>query len=208
MSLGYARPLEATDLYKLQDHRASAAIAEKITKSFERRQKEAAEYNERLASGEISPGLKGVWWSLRGVRAKREKQWRDKDGRKRASLVFAMNDSVKWWFWTGGLFKLISDVAQITSPLLVKVCSFNFLFRGTSNWVCRPSSTLRQNRTRLIFKDVKTKHLQLARVSVCLLACSRSSCSPLCATTTSSIALLPQVSFSAVASFRLSTTVP
>lgn len=122
MTLGYARPLEATDLYKLQDHRASAAIAEKITTSFERRQKEAAEYNERLANGEISLGLKGVWWSVRGVRAEREKQWREKDGRKRASLVFAMNDSVKWWFWTGGLFKLISDVAQITSPLLVKVC--------------------------------------------------------------------------------------
>ena len=85
MTLGYARPLEATDLYKLQDHRASAAIAEKITTSFERRQKEAAEYNERLANGEISPGLKGVWWSVRGVRAEREKQWREKDGRKRAS---------------------------------------------------------------------------------------------------------------------------
>ena len=49
---------------------------------------------------------------------RRMTSWR----RKRASLVFAMNDSVKWWFWTGGLFKLISDVAQITSPLLVKVC--------------------------------------------------------------------------------------
>ena len=121
MSLGYARPLEASDLYKLQDHRASAVIAERITKSFERRQKEAAEYNERLASGEIGPGLKGVWWSLRGVRAEREKQWREKDGRKRASLVWAMNDSIKWWFWFGGLLKLIADVSQVTTPLLVKV---------------------------------------------------------------------------------------
>ena len=121
MSLGYARPLEASDLYKLQDHRASAVIAERITKSFERRQKEAAEYNERLANGEIGPGLKGVWWSLRGVREEREKQWREKDGRKRASLVWAMNDSIKWWFWIGGLLKLIADVSQVTTPLLVKV---------------------------------------------------------------------------------------
>ncbi|TBU24051.1 ABC transporter [Dichomitus squalens] len=120
MSLGYARPLEAPDLYKLQDHRASAAIAEKITKSFERRQKEAAEYNQRLANGKVSPGLKGVWWSLRGVREEREKQWREKDGRRKASLVWAMNDSIKWWFWTGGLLKLIADVSQVTSPLLVK----------------------------------------------------------------------------------------
>ncbi|KAG7096565.1 hypothetical protein E1B28_003986 [Marasmius oreades] len=31
-----------------------------------------------------------------------------------------MNDSVKWWFWSGGLFKVLGDTAQITSPLLVK----------------------------------------------------------------------------------------
>ena len=120
MSLGYARPLEAPDLYKLQDHRASAVIAERITTSFEARQKAAAEYNERLANGEISPGLKGVWWSIRGNRAEREKQWREKDGRKKASLVLALNDSIKWWFWFGGLLKLIADVAQVTTPLLVK----------------------------------------------------------------------------------------
>ena len=65
MSLGYARPLEATDLYKLQDDRASALIAKAITDSFERRVKEAEEYNAKLARGEISPGLKGVWWSDR-----------------------------------------------------------------------------------------------------------------------------------------------
>ncbi|KAL1937459.1 hypothetical protein VTO73DRAFT_13182 [Trametes versicolor] len=120
MALGYARPLEATDLYKLQDSRAAAVVAEKITKSFEARQIAAAEYNARLENGEISPGLKGVWWSVRGNRAQREKQWREKDGRKRASLTLAMNDSVKWWFWSGGILKLIADCAQITSPLLVK----------------------------------------------------------------------------------------
>ncbi|KAI0749569.1 ABC transporter [Daedaleopsis nitida] len=120
MSLGYARPLEASDLYKLQDHRASRVIAERIVSSFERRQVVAAEYNERLANGEVSPGWRGVWWSLRGNRAEREKQWREKDGRKRASLVLALNDSIKWWFWVGGILKLIADLAQVCSPLLVK----------------------------------------------------------------------------------------
>lgn len=129
MALGYARPLEATDLYKLQDSRAAAVVAEKITKSFEARQIAAAEYNARLENGEISPGLKGVWWSVRGNRAQREKQWREKDGRKRASLTLAMNDSVKWWFWSGGILKLIADCAQITSPLLVKVLSTWHFFR-------------------------------------------------------------------------------
>ncbi|KAI0822453.1 P-loop containing nucleoside triphosphate hydrolase protein [Trametes gibbosa] len=120
MSLGYARPLEATDLYKLQDGRAAAVVAEKITKSFEARQIAAADYNARLENGEIGPGLKGVWWSIRGNRAEREKQWREKDGRRRASLILALNDSVKWWFWSGGIMKLIADCAQVTSPLLVK----------------------------------------------------------------------------------------
>ncbi|KAI0768063.1 P-loop containing nucleoside triphosphate hydrolase protein [Trametes elegans] len=121
MALGYARPLEASDLYKLQDSRAAAVVADKITKSFEARQAAAAEYNARLENGQISPGLKGLWWSLRGNRAERERRWREKDGKKRASLTLALNDSIKWWFWTGGLMKLVADCAQVCSPLLVKV---------------------------------------------------------------------------------------
>ncbi|KAM6504236.1 ABC transporter [Amanita muscaria] len=31
-----------------------------------------------------------------------------------------MNDSVKWWFWSAGIFKVIADVGQVTSPLVVK----------------------------------------------------------------------------------------
>ena len=121
MRLGYSRPLEATDLYKLQDDRSSGAIADKITRSFEERQRKAAEYNARLANGEISPGLKGIWWSLRGQRQEREKEWREKTGKKKASLTWAVNDSVFWFFWSAGVLRLISDVALITSPLLVKV---------------------------------------------------------------------------------------
>jgi hypothetical protein len=127
LSLGYARPLEATDLYKLQDERSAAVIGKKIVDSFERRRRIAAEYNTRLEKGEISPGLKGLWWSLRGIRAEREKHWREVSGKKKASLALAMNDSVFWVFWTGGLCRLISDTATITSPLLVKV-SFFILF--------------------------------------------------------------------------------
>ena len=121
MRLGYSRPLEATDLYKLQDGRSSGVIAEKITRSFEERQRKATEYNSRLANGEISPGLKGIWWSIRGQRREREKEWREKTGKKKASLALAVNDSVFWLFWSAGFLRLIYDVAQITSPLLVKV---------------------------------------------------------------------------------------
>ncbi|KAJ6630974.1 ABC transporter, partial [Mycena sp. CBHHK59/15] len=120
LSLGYARPLEATDLYKLGDNRRSAYIAERISASFDRRHKEATEYNARLANGDIKPGWRAVWWTLRGSRIEREKRWREVDGKRKASLVWAMNDSIKWWFWSGGALKVVGDTAQITSPLVVK----------------------------------------------------------------------------------------
>ncbi|KIL59921.1 hypothetical protein M378DRAFT_26751 [Amanita muscaria Koide BX008] len=120
LTLGYSRPLEAPDLYKLQDSRSSSKIAAAINESYDRRAKVAAEYNARLERGEISPGLKVLWWTIRGNRKERERKWREIDGKKRASLVWAMNDSVKWWFWSAGIFKIISDTAQITSPLVVK----------------------------------------------------------------------------------------
>ncbi|KAG1827732.1 ABC transporter [Suillus variegatus] len=120
LSLGYARPLESSDLYRLQEERGALPIAEAILTSFKTRQKKASEYNERLTKGEISPGLRGLWWSIKGVRKEREKQWREKDGKRKASLILAMNDSVFWWFWSAGILKVIGDTAQITSPLVVK----------------------------------------------------------------------------------------
>ena len=126
MRLGYSRPLEATDLYKLQDDRSSGVIAEKIIRSFEARKTKADEYNTRLANGEISPGLKGIWWSVRGQRQEREKEWREKTGKKKPSFAMAVNDSVFWFFWSAGILRLISDVALITSPLLVKVSPISY----------------------------------------------------------------------------------
>jgi hypothetical protein len=122
MTLGYARPLEAPDLWKLQEHRSSEVIADAILQSFEARRKRADEYNVRLANGEIKPPLKlRILSLLRGDREKRLKRWREKHGKKHPSLAWAMNDSIKRWFWMGGLLKVIGDMAQITSPLLVKV---------------------------------------------------------------------------------------
>lgn len=121
LGLGYARPLEATDLYRLQDSRSSQVIADKILASFDRRQDAANEYNARLAAGEIKPGWRALWWRLKGSHDAREKQWRQKDGRKRASLALAMNDSIAWWYWSGGILKLTSDVSSMLSPLVVKV---------------------------------------------------------------------------------------
>ena len=121
LSLGYTRPLEATDLYKLQSERGAGYIADQITESFARRVKISNEYNEKLANVEIKPCLKALWWTILGNREAKEKKWRNETGRKKPSIVLAMNDSIGWWFWSGGLLKVAADTAQITSPLVVKV---------------------------------------------------------------------------------------
>lgn len=147
LSLGYARPLEASDLYRLPDHRSAKIIGDKITASFDARVKKANEYNARLANGEISAGWRVIWWSLRGNRAQREKLWREKDGRRRASLVLAMNDSIAYWFWSAGFLKLVADVSTILTPLLVKVRRYRYSSSSNvSSWLIlnlvRPSFLL------------------------------------------------------------------
>ncbi|KAH9013251.1 ABC transporter [Lactarius hengduanensis] len=121
MALGYARPLEAPDLWKLQEHRSSEVIANAILDSFEARRKKADEYNTRLSNGEIKPPLKlRLMSALRGDSEERLRQWMEKDGRKQPSLTLAINDSVKWWFWSSGILKVAGDTAQVTSPLILK----------------------------------------------------------------------------------------
>ncbi|KAH9043416.1 ABC transporter [Lactarius hengduanensis] len=121
MTLGYARPLEAPDLWKLQEHRSSEVIANAILDSFEARRKKADEYNTRLSNGEIKPPLKlRLMSALRGDSEERLRQWMEKDGRKQPSLTLAINDSVKWWFWSSGILKVAGDTAQVTNPLILK----------------------------------------------------------------------------------------
>jgi hypothetical protein len=122
MALGYARPLKASDLWKLQEHRSSEVVANAILDSFEARCKKADEYNTRLANGEVKPPLRLRLMSAQRVNGEeRLRQWVKKDGRKQPSLTLAINDSVKWWFWSGGMLKVAGDTAQITSPLILKV---------------------------------------------------------------------------------------
>lgn len=117
LSLGFARPLEASDLYKLQEHRSAAYIADRISASFDARKKKADEYNASLAKGEVKPGWRIIWWTLRGNRAVREKQWREVTGKRKASLIFAMNDSVKWWV-------SIENDSALMHRLNAQQCSF------------------------------------------------------------------------------------
>lgn len=91
LATGYSRPLEPTDLWKLDDERSANYYATKIDESWERRVKEAAEYNARLDRGEIQPGaLKRLRWTLSGKREEKEKEWRTSAGRKKPSLLLAL----------------------------------------------------------------------------------------------------------------------
>jgi hypothetical protein len=105
----------------LSEDRSAEAIGKAIVESFQRRHEAAQAYNKRLDAGEIKPAIyKRIFWTVRGNYDQRFNNWKSKDGRRKASLTLAMNDSVFWWFWIGGILKLVADVAQMTSPLLVK----------------------------------------------------------------------------------------
>lgn len=115
--LGYQRTLQVPDLWKMDKSRESATLSDKLDKSWAKRVTKAEEWNERLARGEVKPGLfLRLKWvgqaATRGVgsfgktRRELETMWKDGDGRKEASLAWALNDTFGWHFWAGGLFKV------------------------------------------------------------------------------------------------------
>lgn len=122
LAIGYARPLEITDLYKLDDQHSAQFYADKVVKAFERRKEIADAYNQSLDGDEALPPLYlSMWWTIRGNKEERAKEWRRTVQRKVPSLAWACNDAVAWYFGFGGLCRLLADVGTMTSPLLVKV---------------------------------------------------------------------------------------
>ncbi|KZP00831.1 ABC protein [Calocera viscosa TUFC12733] len=116
MTLGYQRPLQATDLWAMDDTRKSELLSTKLTAAWERRVREAEEYNAKIDSGEIRIT------ALKKLRS-RVFRWRSEDkytGRKRASIAWALNDVFGRGFWAGGLFKVVGDTSQLMAPLLSK----------------------------------------------------------------------------------------
>ena len=102
----------------MDESREAGYLGDRLSASWDARVKAAAEWNARLANGEIQPGvmLRTQWFfqSVKaglGYRARRqelEERWRVKDGMKEASLVWALNDTFGFSFWLGGLFKVDS----------------------------------------------------------------------------------------------------
>jgi hypothetical protein len=89
MVLGYQRPLQATDLWKLPDDKASLLLSAKFLEHLKQRQEKARVWNETH------------------------------DKKRHGSVAWALNDTLTG-FWSGGLFKVVGDTAQLMAPLIIK----------------------------------------------------------------------------------------
>ncbi|KIK99142.1 hypothetical protein PAXRUDRAFT_132675 [Paxillus rubicundulus Ve08.2h10] len=134
MVLGYQRTLQASDLYKMDPTRQAGDLSEKLEAAWARRLAAAADWNEHLEKGVIHPSyLARLSFALRAIPANRvnkaltyaerrvalKKYWTQVDGRKEASLTWALNDVFGSTFWIGGIFKA-RDTAQLMGPIVLK----------------------------------------------------------------------------------------
>ena len=122
LNLGYARPLEKSDLYRLPSSRDSAKYAARIEEAFQRRKTHADMINVQIDKHELKPPLRlRLMWALIGNSASRYDTWISNHPRAEPSLVLALNDAVFWWLWVGGVLKLLADVGTVCAPLLIRV---------------------------------------------------------------------------------------
>ena len=122
LSLGYARPLEKSDLYRLPSSRDSAKYAKGIETAFQRRKVDADKINAKIANRELKPPLRlRLIWALTGDSTKQYEAWITNHPRAEPSLVLALNDAIFWWLWIGGALKLLADVGTVCVPLLIRV---------------------------------------------------------------------------------------
>lgn len=133
---GYHRPLQATDLWRMDESRESAALADKFLASLDKRQARAQEWNDGLDS--VDPGWRRVRWGARSLwalpdsydaygptstraerRATLESEWRQHSGVKHGSMARALTETVPS-FWVSGPWKLVGDLSFVFAPLLMK----------------------------------------------------------------------------------------
>jgi hypothetical protein len=122
MSHGYTRPLQATDMYQLGESRASHLYSTRLQASFARRLEAVKAFQVRVEKNEARPqAWRRALWTITGSRKAKEEEWQRVAAKRQPSLAGALNDTVFWWFWIGGLYKGLADAGTICSPLVVKV---------------------------------------------------------------------------------------
>ncbi|BGP17639.1 hypothetical protein JCM10213_001291 [Rhodosporidiobolus nylandii] len=114
--LGYKRELSATDLPRMDPSRESGRLADEFERHFERRRRDVEEWNATLEKGEYVPSAweKAKWkvWARLG--------WGSEDGRRTVGMALALSDTFFWDFWGAGIYKVVGDLAQTTSPLVTR----------------------------------------------------------------------------------------
>ncbi|KAK4687016.1 hypothetical protein P7C73_g3094, partial [Tremellales sp. Uapishka_1] len=121
MALGSVRPLQPTDLWKMDESRSSALLSKRLVDNFQKRQRVAEEWNTRLADTSTPlPLRQRLLYPLLPHREKREHDFRTKHGKKTASLTWALSDTFGRYFWLAGCIKIVGDTAGVTSPLVLR----------------------------------------------------------------------------------------
>ncbi|CAE6419804.1 unnamed protein product [Rhizoctonia solani] len=121
LSQGYSRPLQATDMYQLGESRAARVYSSRLQDAFERRSAALEDFKTRVENHQARPpSWRRFLWRLTGSQIRKEEQWRRVMAKRQPSLAGALNDTIFWWFWIGGLYKGLADAGLICSPLLVK----------------------------------------------------------------------------------------
>ncbi|KAF8582394.1 ABC protein [Ramaria rubella] len=149
MTLGYQRPLQATDLWKMDPSHEVAGLSKKLDKSWALRIEKAKEWNAQVKSGKIRPGwARKSIWAVKSLSRVSRKGWqtnyamyREKWCTKEPSLAWALNDTFGWQFWlsdtSAGAAKVIGDTSQLMGPLLAKAI-INF---GKAHYAARIDGT-------------------------------------------------------------------
>ena len=117
MKRGYLRPVQANDLWKLDESRQCHYLSEKFLEALDRRSIDDEEWNKRLKSGEYKPSFFAlhIRWPLRhffGLGTK--------DGYRRPGIFLALNDVFGRDYWFSAVLKLFGDATQATMPLVTK----------------------------------------------------------------------------------------
>lgn len=157
------------DLWKMDPSREAGTLSAKLDEAWDRRQQRAAEWNRRLASGEIKPGVsRRTKWFFKALASRShgkegqtfsdrrnamEHEWRTASGVRKASLAWSLNDTFGWHFWAGGLFKARYNCIFIIELLYSVIRYFCIGYRryisanGSNSREGIAFSLLRQNRT-------------------------------------------------------------
>jgi hypothetical protein len=113
MALGASRQLAPEDLYRLPPDREADALSRKLQANFQKRWNDADEYNIKLEKGEVKPPLKKrIKWAFgkgeeKGkTRAEKEEDWKNRTGKQKPNLAWALTDVFGWYFWSAGAIKV------------------------------------------------------------------------------------------------------